>query len=95
MFGGFGFMLNGNLLVGASNRGLLLRVGKDQQSRALAQPSTRPMEMRGRVMEGYVYVDPPVAPGAVRRWVEMASAFVRTLPPKKKAKRQPRKPKRR
>jgi hypothetical protein len=88
MFGGIGFMLNGNLLVGASKRGLLLRVGKDQQSLALARPSTRPMEMRGRVMEGYVYVDPPVAPGAVRRWVEMARAFVRTLPPKTKVKRQ-------
>jgi TfoX/Sxy family transcriptional regulator of competence genes len=87
MFGGIGFMLNGNLLVGASKRGLLLRVGKDRQSLALAQPSTRPMKMRGRVMEGYVYVDPPVAPHAVREWVEMARAFVRTLPPKTKARR--------
>jgi len=95
MFGGIGFMLNRNLLVGASKRGLLLRVGKDRQSQALAQPRTRPMEMRGRVMEGYVYVDPPVARGAVRRWVEMASAFVRTLPPKTKSKRQPPKQKRR
>jgi len=89
MFGGIGFMLNGNLLVGASKRGLLLRVGKDGQSQALARPGTRRMEMRGRVMEGYVYVDPPVAPGAVRGWVDMARAFVRTLPPKTKAKRQP------
>src|SRR5215471_14446601 len=88
MFGGIGFMLNGNLLVGASKRGLLLRVGKDAQSRALAMPGTRPMEMRGRAMEGYVYVDPPVAPGAVREWVEMARAFVRTLPPKVKRQRQ-------
>lgn len=38
MFGGIGFMLNRNLLVGASKRGLLLRVGKDRQSQALAQP---------------------------------------------------------
>ena len=88
MFGGVGFMLNRNLLVGASKRGLLLRVGKDRQSQALAQPSTRPMEMRGRVMQGYVYVDPPVAPSAVRRWVKMASAFVETLPSKTNAKRQ-------
>ena len=94
MFGGIGFMLNRNLLVGASKRGLLLRVGKDRQSQALAQPSTRPMEMRGRVMEGYVYVDPPVAPGAVHRWVEMASSYVRTLPPKTKVKREPPKQKR-
>jgi hypothetical protein len=87
MFGGIGFMLNGNLLVGASKRGLLLRVGRDRQSQALAEPGTRPMEMRGRVMEGYVYVDPPIPPSAVREWVKMARAFVGTLPPKAKAGR--------
>ena len=86
MFGGIGFMLNGNLLVGASKRGLLLRVGKDRQSLALARPGTRQMKMRGRAMDGYVYVDPPIEPGAVRGWVDMATAFVRTLPPKAKAK---------
>jgi hypothetical protein len=97
MFGGIGFMLNGNLLVGASKRGLLVRLGKDRQSEALAVPGTRQMEMRGRLMEGYVYVDPPIAPGAVRRWVDLARAFVRTLPPKTKtkAKRQPARRKRR
>ena len=89
MFGGVGFMLNGNLLVGASKRGLLLRVGKDRQSQALAKPGSRQMEMRGRPMDGYIYVDPPIELGAVRGWVEMAMAFVRTLPPKAKAKRRP------
>jgi len=89
MFGGIGFMLNGNLLVGASKRGLLLRVGKDRQSQVLAKPGTRPMKMRGRPMEGYVYVDPPIGPDEVRGWVEIATAFVRTLPPKTKAKRRP------
>jgi hypothetical protein len=45
------------------------------------------MEMRGRPMDGYIYVDPPIETGAVREWVDMAIAFVRTLPPKTKAKR--------
>ena len=93
MFGGIGFMLNGHLLVGASKRGLLLRVGKDRQSQALAKPGTRQMEMRGRAMDGYVYVDLPIGPDAVRGWVEMATAFVRTLPPKIRAKRRPTKQK--
>ena len=94
MFGGIGFMLNGNLLVGASKRGLLLRVGTSRQSQVLAKPGTRQMEMRGRPMDGYVSVDPPIATDAVREWVEMATAFVRTLPPKTKAKRPPTKQKR-
>src|SRR5437016_630954 len=59
MFGGIGFMLNGNLIAGASHRGLLVRVGKDRQREALAQPGARPMQMKGRTMEGYIYVDHP------------------------------------
>ena len=59
MFGGVGFMVNGNLVAAASKRGLLLRVGRERQDEALAQPGIRPMEMRGRRMEGYVYADPP------------------------------------
>jgi TfoX/Sxy family transcriptional regulator of competence genes len=52
MFGGLCFMLNGNMVAGASKRGLLVRVGKDQHARAVARPGARPMEMSGR---------PPVA----------------------------------
>jgi TfoX/Sxy family transcriptional regulator of competence genes len=83
MFGGIGFMLNGNLIAGASKRGLLVRLGKDRQGDALAQPGARPMVMRGRTMEGYIYVDPPALNDqAVQKWLQLAVAFVQTLPPK-------------
>lgn len=83
MFGGIGFMLNGNMVAAASRRGLLLRVGKDRQDEVLARPGARPMEMRGRVMEGYVYVDPPALTEAdIEAWLRPALAFVETLPPK-------------
>ena len=83
MFGGIGFMLNGNLLAGASKRGLLVRVGKEGHQSALRRKGARPMEMRGRVMEGYVYVDPPaLSENAVKEWMQIAVAHVRTLPAK-------------
>ncbi|TGQ31263.1 TfoX/Sxy family protein [Mesorhizobium sp. M00.F.Ca.ET.216.01.1.1] len=83
MFGGTGFMLNGNMVAGASRRGLLVRVGKDRQHGALAWPGAHPMEMRGRMMDGYIYVDPPaLTDEAVGRWLQTAIAFVQTLPPK-------------
>src|SRR5262249_13575161 len=44
MFGGTGFMLNGNLMVGASKRGLLVRVGKEKQAEALAKVGARAMQ---------------------------------------------------
>lgn len=83
MFGGIGFMLNGNMIAAVSERGLLLRVGKERQHDALARPGARPMEMRGRVMQGYVYIDPSaLTDGAVQAWLQLALAFVQTLPPK-------------
>jgi TfoX/Sxy family transcriptional regulator of competence genes len=83
MFGGTGFMLNGKLVAGVSKRGLLLRVGKDRYLDALGWPGARPMEMRGRTMEGYVYIDPPVPMnGALKAWLDEAVAFVKSLPVK-------------
>jgi len=83
MFGGIGFMLNGNLVAAASRRGLLLRVGKDRQVEALAQSGARPMVMRGRTMEGYVYVDPPALnKQAMENGLRFAVAYVQTLPRK-------------
>jgi TfoX/Sxy family transcriptional regulator of competence genes len=83
MFGGLCFMLNGNMVAGTSRRGLLVRVGKDQHAHALARPDAKPMEMSGRPMEGYIFVDPPPHDErALRDWLEIAVAFVKTLPPK-------------
>jgi TfoX/Sxy family transcriptional regulator of competence genes len=83
MFSGLCFMLNGNMLAGTSKRGLLVRVGKDQHARALARPDAKPMEMSGRPMQGYVLIDPPPRDEqSLRDWLELAVAFVNTLPPK-------------
>jgi TfoX/Sxy family transcriptional regulator of competence genes len=87
MFGGVGFMLNGNMLVATSKRGLLARVGKDVQAAALARPGARIMEMRGRVMQGYVSIEPSaLTKVSIASWLGLARAFVETLPPKSKAK---------
>jgi TfoX/Sxy family transcriptional regulator of competence genes len=98
MFGGTGFMLNGNMVAAASaKRGLLLRVGKDAQDQALARPGTRPMEMKGRRLDGYLYVDPAgLDDAALRDWLNLATRFVASLPAKPlKSKAKPGKTKRR
>jgi TfoX/Sxy family transcriptional regulator of competence genes len=84
MFGGIGFMLNSNLVAAASKRGLLVRVGRERQGDALARAGARPMVMRGRTIDGYIYADPPALTGrAVQAWIRLAVDFVQTLPPKK------------
>jgi hypothetical protein len=83
MFGGLCFMLNGNMVAGTSKRGLLVRVGKDRQAEALTRPDAHAMEMTGRQMPGYVFVDPPpLEDAALRQWLDLAVTFVKTLPPK-------------
>jgi hypothetical protein len=83
MFGGLCFMLNGNMVAGTSKRGLLVRVGKDQHADALARGGAKCMEMTGRPMEGYIFVDPPPADEqGLWDWLALAVAFVKTLPPK-------------
>jgi TfoX/Sxy family transcriptional regulator of competence genes len=83
MFGGIGFMLNGNMIAGASKRGLLLRVGKDSHEHALTRPGARAMEMKSRPVKGYIHVDPAdLDDAALRDWLQLALAFVRALPPK-------------
>ena len=81
MFGGIGFMLNGNLIAGASRRGLLVRVGADRERQALARRGARPMQMRGRTLEGWICGDPPaLTPRAVRAWMQLALPYVLSLP---------------
>jgi TfoX/Sxy family transcriptional regulator of competence genes len=83
MFGRIGFMLNGNMIAGASKRGLLLRVGKERYGEALTRSGARPMEMRGRPVEGYVRVDPSgLNEAALLSWLALARAYVETLAPK-------------
>jgi hypothetical protein len=63
-------MLNGNMVGGTSKRGVLVRVGREQQAAALARPGATPMEMTGRPMQGYVFVDPPPPDdGGLREWL--------------------------
>jgi TfoX/Sxy family transcriptional regulator of competence genes len=89
MFGGVGFLLNGNLIAGASKRGLLLRLGKEPYAEALLSPGVTPMVMRGKEMSGYVYLDPAtVDDDTLKKWLQLAISFVKTLPPKSAAAKQ-------
>ena len=51
MFGGVCFMLNGNMLVGASPRGLMVRVGKEGHAGA-ARAAAREADGAGRPVDG-------------------------------------------
>ena len=82
MFGGLGFMLDGNMAVAASGQGgLLVRV--DPES-SYDEPGVEPMVMRGREMTGWLRVESDVVATSkqLRTWVGRGVTYARTLPPK-------------
>jgi TfoX/Sxy family transcriptional regulator of competence genes len=82
MFGGLGFMLNGNMVAATSDRGLLVRVGAPGEGEALTRPGAQPMVMNGRKMTGYIRVTGTLDGRSVKSWLRLARAFVETLPAK-------------
>ena len=84
MFGGIGFMVNGNMCCGVAKDDLMVRVGSDGYDDALAQPYARPMDLTGRPMKGFVFVSLAGVreETALREWVSLGVAFAKSLPPK-------------
>jgi TfoX/Sxy family transcriptional regulator of competence genes len=85
MFGGLAFMVEGNLTIAASrNGGLLVRTDPDEAAEVHSLPGVEPMEMRGRKMPGWIFVDAAVLgdESDLAAWVDRSLDFVRTLPPK-------------
>ena len=85
MFGGLAFLVNGNMSVAASGQGgLMLRVDPADNDALLKKPHARPMEMRGRTMEGWLRVDADGvrAKRQLEPWVRRGVAYARSLPPK-------------
>ncbi|MFL9863584.1 TfoX/Sxy family protein [Paraburkholderia fungorum] len=84
MFGGWAWLANGNLLCGAREDGMLVRLGKDNDGWALQLPGIVPMVSRGRRMHGWVRAASEVYGNDALRQKLLNSAltFVRSLPAK-------------
>lgn len=83
MFGGTGYLLDGNMLAGVHKDHLVLRLGEDAGAATLEEPGVRPFDITGRPMAGWVMVDSSVVDdAALERWLALALDHVRTLPPK-------------
>ena len=79
MFGGIGFMLEGNMATGVIGEDLIVRVGREEYETALEAPQARLFDMTGRVVfSGAAYASDEDLEAWVRRGVE----YARSLPPK-------------
>ena len=84
MFGGMGWLLNGNLLCGAREDGMLVRLGKDNDAWALKLPGVKRMEMQGRALSGWLKANQDAYGNDATRGklLKAAIGFNRTLPKK-------------
>jgi TfoX/Sxy family transcriptional regulator of competence genes len=86
MFGGVGFLLHGNMLVGVWKDSLIVRLGPDNYDDALLEPHVREFDITGKPMKGWVLVEPVGVEDddQLKGWIERALNFVRALPAKEK-----------
>ena len=81
MFGGIGFLLNGNLLVGVWKDSLIVRLGPEEGEDALKEPHVSEFDITGRPMKGWVLVEPEGVEGddQLAGWIQRAVQFVGKL----------------
>ncbi len=90
VFGCPAYFLNGNMLAGAHQHSIFLRLSEADQDEILrGNPEVSHFTpMPGRMMKEYVVIPPSIygSVGEFGKWLEKARAYVASLPPKQKRK---------
>jgi TfoX/Sxy family transcriptional regulator of competence genes len=84
LFGGVGFLLNGNMACGVNKDNLILRVDPDKHNALLRKPHAKPFDLTGKPMKGWLIVEAEGCKTAkqLTAWVKEGVEFAGTLPPK-------------
>ena len=84
MFGGVGFMVQGNMACGVNKNDLIIRVGPERYEEALTQPHVSVFDLTGRPMKGWVVVGPEgyETDEALKSWVQRGVDYALFLPAK-------------
>jgi TfoX/Sxy family transcriptional regulator of competence genes len=85
MFGGLAFLAGGNMAVAASGQGgIMVRVDPAKSDTLVARGPAYPAVMRGTPMAGWLRVDGQdlATKPRLAKWVELGTAYARTLPRK-------------
>jgi TfoX/Sxy family transcriptional regulator of competence genes len=89
MFGGIGFLLEENFLCHVSRKGVMVRVGREREAKALAKPHATLCRQGKRAMPGFIQV----APDGLRTtrdlngWLKLGCDYLATLEPNSAKKR--------
>jgi hypothetical protein len=84
IFGGVGFLINGNMACGVIKLDMIVRLDPADFEASLKQRHVRVFDMSGRPMKGWIYVAPEglKKDDALQGWIDQAVKFARSLPSK-------------
>jgi TfoX/Sxy family transcriptional regulator of competence genes len=84
MFGGVGFLLNGNMACGVNKNDFIVRIDPKKYDALLKKSYVRPFDMTGRPMKGWLVVEAEGVKTAnqLSLWIKQGIEFASTLPPK-------------
>lgn len=84
MFGGVGFLINGNMSCGVHKQDLIVRLSNDDFEAALKVPNVRVFDMTGRPMKGWILVSAGgyKSDKSLQGWIQRSVSFAKSLPPK-------------
>lgn len=82
MFGGTGYLLNGNMVAGIYKDYYILRLGEEIGKEALKNNKLMPLDITGRPMKGWIMArqDAFKNDDDFISWLNKAKEFVETLP---------------
>lgn len=82
MFGGIGWMLNGNMCVGVYQDWLLIRIGEEKAKLVFEELHAKPMDITGKPMKGWAMIafEGLEEDRELKRFTEIAIEFVGSLP---------------
>ena len=84
MFGGLGFLLKGNMLVGVWKDSMIVRVGQESYDESLLEPHVKEFDITGKPMKGWLLVasEGVEADDQLKEWIKRAVNFVVKMPEK-------------
>ena len=84
MFGGIGFMIDGNMAIGVIGDEMIVRLSPEEAETALAEDGVREFDFTGRPMKGWIFVAPEAMDDAedFAEWVDAGADYAASLPAK-------------
>ncbi|MBI5946222.1 MAG: TfoX/Sxy family protein [Chloroflexi bacterium] len=84
MFGGLGYLINGNMICGWYKGDMVARIDPAKHDAFLKKNHVKPFALRGKPMKGWLLIEPDGFKTAkqLSAWVKIGFEFASTLPPK-------------